>query len=81
MNAVDMPTVIDLRGQLPHEQESNLLAAFDELPVGASMTVQSDGLQGLLHMRLEEIRPGQAAWAVTAGGGTTVQLRRVRDRE
>jgi uncharacterized protein (DUF2249 family) len=81
MSAVDTPTVVDLRGQLPHEQESNLLAAFDALPAGASVTLLSDGLLGLLHMRLDEVRPGQAHWSAGAtadSGGTTAHLRRVR---
>jgi uncharacterized protein (DUF2249 family) len=80
MNAVDMPTIVDLRGQLPHEQESNLLAAFDALPVGEVVTLLSDGLLGLLHMRLDEVRPGQAHWSAGSaadGGATTANLRRV----
>ena len=57
------PRVLDLRGQLPHEQESHLVAAFDALPVGESVVVVSDGLLGLLHLRLDEIRPRELAWA------------------
>ena len=80
---VDVPTTLDLRGQLPHEQESSLLAVFDSLPVGDAVQVVSDGLLGLLHLRLEEVRAGQGRWLAEPPerpGDTCARLIRVRAR-
>jgi hypothetical protein len=78
---IESPVTLDLRGQLPHEQEANLVAFFDSLTVGEAVVVTGDGLLGLLHLRLDEIRPGQADWAVPARSSTgdvCVRLTRMR---
>jgi len=50
------------------DRKASVLAAFDTLDAGASVTVVNDHVPNGLRVHFEEQRPGAYAWKVLDGG-------------